>query len=69
GYFTPSEYKETIQNVIGKKGEILLFNHYLQDGYEEHLLPYVKVTDTQKNVVRLPDSTCFIVIEKKGNSV
>ncbi|HEO8419232.1 class I SAM-dependent methyltransferase [Niallia sp. FSL W8-0635] len=69
GYFTPSEYKETIQNVIGKKGEILWLNHYLQDGYEEHLLPYVKVTDTQKNIVRLPDSTCFIVIEKKGNSV
>ncbi|WP_312094397.1 class I SAM-dependent methyltransferase [Niallia sp.] len=64
GYFTPSEYKEVIQDVIGDKGKILLFHHYLQDGYEDHLLPYVRVTDIEKNAVSLPDSTCFIVIEK-----
>lgn len=68
GYFTPSEYKETIQNVIGDKGEILLFNHYLQDGYEDHLLPYVKVMDIEKNIVSFPDSTCFIVMEKMDGS-
>lgn len=64
GYFTPTEYKEAIQHVIGDKGEILLFKHYLQDGYEDHLLSYVKVTDIEKNIVSLPDSTCFIVLEK-----
>ncbi|MGN8845175.1 class I SAM-dependent methyltransferase [Niallia sp. HCP3S3_B10] len=68
GYFTPSEYKEAIQNVIGNNGEILMFRHYLQEGYEEHLLPDVKVTDVEQKLVSLPDSTCFIVIEKRNGS-
>ncbi|GKU80792.1 class I SAM-dependent methyltransferase [Niallia sp. NCCP-28] len=64
GYFTPSEYKEAIQNLLGEKGRLLIFQHYLQDGYEEHILPHVKVMDKDRNTARLPDSTCFIVIEK-----
>lgn len=64
GYFTPTEYKDVIHKVIGKKGKVLLFDHYLQDGYGEHLLPKVKLMDASRNVVKLPDSTCFIVIEK-----
>ncbi|WP_400241642.1 hypothetical protein AB3U99_13335 [Niallia sp. JL1B1071] len=68
GYFTPSEYKEVIQNVFGNKGDILLFHHYLQDGYEDHFLPYVKVTDIEKKIVSLPDRTCSIVIVKMDGS-
>lgn len=64
GYFTPAEYKDVIKRVIGNKGKVLLFDHYLQDGYAEHLLPKVKLMDSSQNVVKLPDSTCFIVIEK-----
>jgi len=64
GYFTPSEYKKAIQDIFGEKGRLLIFQHYLQDGYEEHILPYVKVMDENRNIARLPDSTCFIVIEK-----
>lgn len=64
GYFTPAEYKDVIKRVIGNKGKVLLFDHYLQDGYAEHLLSKVKLMDSSQNVVKLPDSTCFIVIEK-----
>lgn len=64
GYFTPAEYKDVIQKVIGNKGKVLLFDHYLQDGYAEHLLPKVKLMDSSQKEVKLPDSTCFIVIEK-----
>ena len=64
GYFTPSKYKEVIQQSLGKEAKIVVFQHYLQDGYSEHLLPKVKVMDETGDIVPLPDSTCFIVIEK-----
>ena len=64
GYFTPSEYKQVIEETFGEQATILQFSHYLQDGYEEHLLPKVRVMNEKGEDVRLPDSTCFIVIEK-----
>ena len=36
----------------------------LQDGYEEHLLDKISIYDEKMNVVKLPNSTCIIVIEK-----
>ena len=65
GYFTPSEYKNVIYQTLGEKAKIIEFRHYLQDGYEEHLLPKIKVMNEDGEEVRLPDSTCFIVIEKR----
>ncbi|MEK3888827.1 class I SAM-dependent methyltransferase [Bacillus sp. FSL K6-3431] len=65
GYFTPSEFKACILQTLGETAEITVFEHYLQDGYEEHLLMKVEVTDVDGKSIRLPDSTCFIVIEKK----
>lgn len=64
GYFTPNEYKTVIQDTLGEEATIVTFQHYLQDGYEEFLLPKVKVMDESGNVTSMPDSTCFIVIEK-----
>ncbi|GIN70015.1 hypothetical protein J14TS2_04900 [Bacillus sp. J14TS2] len=64
GYFTPSEFKECIQQSLGAGAQISLFEHYLQAGYEEHLLDKVFLTDDSQQPVQLPDSTCFIVIEK-----
>ncbi|WP_235576097.1 methyltransferase domain-containing protein [Rossellomorea vietnamensis] len=65
GYFTPSAFREFIEATLGDQAEILLFEHYLQDGYEEHLAHKIELTDETGKPVRLPDSTCFIVIEKK----
>jgi len=65
GYFTPNEYREFIEKTLGEKANILLFNHYLQEGYAEHLLKKIDIYDEEGGVVALPDSTCFIVIEKR----
>ncbi|KRG16483.1 class I SAM-dependent methyltransferase [Lederbergia galactosidilytica] len=64
GYFTPSEYKDCIQQSLGSEANIMIFEHYLQEGYEEHLLDRISLTDESQQPVRLPDSTCFIIIEK-----
>lgn len=65
GYFTPSEYKQCIQSALGDSADILVFEHYLQEGYEEHLLDKVAWYNEKGEIIPLPDSTCFIVIEKK----
>ncbi|WP_406686159.1 class I SAM-dependent methyltransferase [Rossellomorea vietnamensis] len=65
GYFTPSGFREFIQATLGSQAEILVFEHYLQEGYEEHLSRKIELTDESGKPVRLTDSTCFIVIEKK----
>lgn len=64
GYFTPSEYEEVIHVSLGKEAKIIKLHHYLQNGYEEFLLPKVKIMNEKKEIVPLPDSTCLIVIEK-----
>lgn len=65
GYFTPSEYKEFIFESLGGDADIICLQHYLQEGYTEHLREKVEYTDEKGREVALPDSTCFIVIEKK----
>lgn len=65
GYFTPSDYKHFIENALGNKAKIVVFNHYLQEGYSEHLLKKIDIYNEKGETVELPDSTCFIVIEKQ----
>lgn len=64
GYFTPTEYEEMIKETLGETAKIIVLEHYLQKGYEEHLLMKIEISDERGKQVRLPDSTCFIVIEK-----
>lgn len=64
GYFTPNEYKEAINEIIKDEGEILLFKHYLQEGYTTSLQPKINFYDEKYNKKQLPDSTCFIIISK-----
>ncbi|MCY9262652.1 class I SAM-dependent methyltransferase [Bacillus haynesii] len=65
GYFTPSEFRRCIEKELGERANILVFEHYVQEGYEEHLYPKIELTDRLGRRVPLPDSTCFIVIEKQ----
>lgn len=63
GYFTPSEYENfVLENLPNSK--IIYSNHFLQDGYEENLLPKISIYDEDLNTVSLPDSTFILVIEK-----
>lgn len=62
GYYTPNEYIEMLQKVGSWK--VIECNHFLQDGYEEHLLEKIEYYDTTWQKCRLPDSTCIIVVEK-----
>ncbi len=65
GYFTPQEYREAIEETCGDSAKIVVLKSYLQQGYEEALAPKITLMDTNYNEVKLPDSTCFIVIEKR----
>lgn len=64
GYFTPNGYLDFIRLTLGDGARIVTSSHYLQAGYTEALADKVQLFDEQGNVVPLPDSTCFIVIEK-----
>ena len=64
GYLTPTEYVDLIHNNL-PNSRILLCNSFLQEGYEKHLLSKVAIYDEKLNVVKLPNSTCIIVIEKR----
>ncbi len=64
GYFTPSEYEEFVkENLLNSK--IVYMTHFLQDGYEENLLPKITLYDEDGKITRLPDSTFIMVIEKE----
>ena len=64
GYFTPKEYIKFVKdNLEGAK--IIYSNHFLQEGYSEHLLPKINFYDENYNTVNLPDSTFILVIEKE----
>lgn len=63
GYFTPSEYVKVIKENL-PNCKILLCNAFLQTGYEENLLSKISIYDVDMNIVKLPNSTCVIVIEK-----
>jgi SAM-dependent methyltransferase len=63
GYFTPTEFVKCINDNL-KNPSIVEFRHFLQEGYEEHLLKKINLLDEKGEVAKLPDSTCLIVIEK-----
>lgn len=65
GYFTPEEYVECIKSTL-PGAKIVECKSFLQNGYEENLLPKISIYDENKKTVKLPNSTCIIVIEK-GN--
>ncbi len=64
GYFTPSGFKEFIASTLGKDAKIIEFKHFLQEGYTIALSQKVEFFDENRKLVRLPDSTCIVVIEK-----
>lgn len=64
GYFTLNEYVKIIKETL-PNSKIIISKSFLQSGYEEHLLPKISIYDENNNVVKLPDSTCIIVIEKE----
>lgn len=64
GYFTPSGYKDFLKETLGDTFKIIKCEHYLQEGYEEHLLKKIEFYDDNFNEVSLPDSTIVLVIEK-----
>lgn len=39
--------------------------NYMQDGYTNHLSEKIEFTDESGNAVALPDSTFFMVLEKR----
>ena len=64
GYLTPTQYKELITNNL-PNSKILICEAFLQDGYEENLMDKISIYDETMNIVKLPNSTCIIVIEKE----
>lgn len=65
GYFTPTGFKDFIASVLGNGAKIIEFRHFLQDGYTIALSQKIEFFDEERKPVRLPDSTCIVVIEKK----
>ncbi len=64
GYFTVSEYVEFIKENL-PNCKIIESKSFLQNGYELNLLPKINIYDEDMNVVKLPDSTSIVVIEKE----
>ena len=64
GYFTVSEYVDFIKENL-PNCKIIESKSFLQNGYELNLLPKINIYDENMNVVKLPDSTSIIVIEKE----
>lgn len=64
GYFTPTEFHSFIQETLGAHAQIIESRHYLQEGYTEALSSRIDFMDDHSNPASLPDSTCFLVIEK-----
>lgn len=64
GYFTPGGFREFISKTLGAGAKIVEFRHYLQEGYTIALSQKIEIFDERRNPVRLPDSTCILVIEK-----
>ena len=63
GYFSINEYVEFVKSILPKL-KIIESKSFLQEGYEINLLPKINIYDENRNVVKLPDSTCILVIEK-----
>ncbi|GEM_PF-224593 len=64
GYFTPSGFRDFITKTLGAGARIVEFKHFLQEGYTIALSQKIEFFDERRNPVRLPDSTCIVVIEK-----
>jgi SAM-dependent methyltransferase len=64
GYFTLNEYIDFIKENL-KNSKIIEAKSFLQEGYEKNLLNRISIFDENRNVVKLPDSTSLIVIEKR----
>lgn len=64
GYFTPGEFQSFIQKVLGDRAKIITLKHFLQEGYTVALSQKIELFDEGRKPVRLPDSTCLVVIEK-----
>ncbi|PKM94853.1 MAG: SAM-dependent methyltransferase [Firmicutes bacterium HGW-Firmicutes-1] len=64
GYFTPSEYITVIQGALGSTAKVIEEKHYLQQGYTVALSSKIEFFNEDHVRTALPDSTCFIVIEK-----
>ncbi len=64
GYFTPGGYRDFIYSTLGEHVKTVDLKHFLQDGYTVALSPKIEFFDENRNPVRLPDSTCIIIIEK-----
>ena len=64
GYLTPSEYTKLIEDNLSKY-KIIFAKAFLQEGYEENLLNKISIYDEEMNVVKLPNSTYILVIEKE----
>ncbi|MGX7628309.1 class I SAM-dependent methyltransferase [Bacillus thuringiensis] len=65
GIFTPNDYKDFVKGIFGDKVNIVQAMNYLQDGYTKHLSEKIEFTDESGNAVTLPDSTFFMVLEKR----
>lgn len=63
GYFTINEYVKFIKENL-PNCKIIESKSFLQNGYELNLLPKINIYDEDMNVVKLPDSTSIVVIEK-----
>ncbi len=66
GYLTPSEYETLIRETLGEEAEILINQHYLQEGYAHALETKIEFLNEDYRPVPLPDSTCLIVIQKNS---
>ncbi len=64
GYFTPKQYMDTVMKCFNGNAKIIKADHFLQDGYEEHLLNRIDFLNTDMVPVKLPDSTFILVVEK-----
>lgn len=64
GYFTPSKWEAFILKSLGNQARIIELKHFLQEGYSIALSQKVEFFDENRNSIKLPDSTCIVVIEK-----
>jgi hypothetical protein len=64
GYYTPTEYKNLIENNL-EGAKIIFLEAFLQAGYEDNLLNKIVFYDEDNNIVKLPNSNCIIIIEKR----
>ncbi len=67
GYFTPSGFEGFISEVLGESAKIVDSKHFLQEGYTIALSQKIEFFNEERIPVRLPDSTCLVVIEKICN--